>query len=76
MSKVVMIDTFYRPLLLNEVYYNYFIDVFDVPQYTCHPSPTSYIGIQTPYLCYCNGNNYQSMPSVTLLLSNNQYEYN
>ena len=57
-SKIVMIDTFYRPMLLNNIYYDYFVNVFDVPNYTCHPSEVSYIGIQTPYLCYCNGNNY------------------
>jgi hypothetical protein len=31
----LMLDTWYRPMLIPSSYYNYFVHIFSIPQYTC-----------------------------------------
>lgn len=53
-------------MLIPDYYYKYFVDKFSIPQYTCEPATLTYASIQTPYLCNCNGQNYVSMPRLSI----------
>jgi hypothetical protein len=44
-TKGILIDTWFRPMLFPSTQYNYFVNLFSIPQYTCDPSPVDYIGI-------------------------------
>jgi hypothetical protein len=61
---MVMLNTFYRPTHLPDAYYQYFVDTFAIPEYTCDLSSTEYPEITPTYSCYCSGNNYHQMPII------------
>jgi len=63
----VYIDTYYRPIHLPQVYYDYFNSTFIIPYYTCNESEDYQYGPQDPtYFCYCNGLDYHDLPNISI----------
>ena len=57
-------NTHYRPVHLPDKYFNHFIKIFGVTDYTCDPVP-SIDGFQAPtQVCFCSGSNYNGMPAI------------
>lgn len=66
-NEVVVLDTYYRPMHLPNAFYNYYIETFAIPQYTCTLIDYLVYGEIVPtYSCYCSGSNFHSLPDIRL----------
>ena len=60
----IYLNTHYRPVHLPDNYYDHFIKIFGVTDYTCDPVPSE-DGIQlSTQICFCSGSNYNGMPPI------------
>ena len=74
-NEIVKVDTFYRPTHLPDAYYEYFVDTFAIPEYTCDNSTLAYPEISPTYKCYCSGNNYHQMPTIIYQFDDVKIQY-
>lgn len=66
-QQVLAVDTWNRELRLPYFFYNYFMDTFMLPAYTCdplRPQDLEYPGLGKTSACYCNNGDYHSMPTI------------
>jgi len=68
-KQVITIDSYYKSLGVPPFFYDYFNDTFIIKAYTCDVMPTeTYEGIKDVYSCYCNNQDYHSLPQINFEL--------
>ena len=72
----LVIDTWNRQTSLPEFYYNFFMETFMVPAYTCDkmsPKDLAYPGFNNTYSCYCNNGDYHTMPPINFEMTGRHF---
>ena len=68
-DQYVVVDSYYRQLHMPEAYFKRLTDTIAIPDFTCNlVNTSSYFETVDgeDYLCYCNGNSYNGLPSFTI----------
>ena len=76
--QVLALDTWHRETLLPHFFYDYFIDTFMLPAYTCdkmRAQDLSYPGMTSTYSCYCNNGDYHTMPEINFQITGKNFQY-
>lgn len=76
--QVLAIDTWNRELRLPAFFYNYFMDTFMLPAYTCDPMAPQdfeYPGLGSTNACYCNNGDYHTMPTINFEVRNKDLQF-
>lgn len=66
-QQYIGLDTWNRELQLPEFFFNYFMETFMIPAYTCdkmQKKDLHYPGMTDTYACYCNNGDYHTMPQI------------
>ena len=74
----LVIDTWNRYVTLPDFYYNFFMEVFMIPAYTCDkmsPKDLAYPGFNNTYSCYCNNGDYHTMPPINFEMTGRHFQY-
>lgn len=77
-EQVLAVDTWRRETVLPSFFFNFFMETFMIPAYTCDKlsaSDLQYPGLASTYACYCNNGDYHTMPQINLELSANDFQY-
>ena len=77
-DQILAIDTWRRETRLPPFFYDYFMETFMMPAYTCdklRPQDLVYPGMTNTYSCYCNNGDYHMMPQISMELSNKNFQY-
>ena len=70
------IDTWLRETKVPPFFYNYFMETFMIPAYTCdklRASDLAYPGLKETYSCYCNNGDYHTMPNINFEISSKNF---
>ena len=73
----IAVDTYYRPMHVPYFFYQYFIDTFMIPSFTCDnvTANLTYTELDPVYSCYCNNDDYHSLPTVNFELVEYNVQY-
>jgi len=71
------VDTYMRETQLPAYFYDYFIETFMIPSYTCDKDVKAYPGYNDPYNCFCNSGDYHTMPTINIVVqkSKSPFQY-
>lgn len=75
---VLALDTWNRELQLPLYFYEFFMETFMVPAYTCDKltdSSFNYPGLKSTYACYCNNGDYHTMPAMNFEIRGKDFQY-
>ena len=75
---MLAMDTWNRELQLPGYFYDYFMNTFMVPAYTCDKLDSTqmqYPGLPSTNACYCNNGDYHTMPSLNLEFREKNFQY-
>ena len=74
----IRFDSYYRPMSVPHFFYSYFIDTFMIPSYTCDNinANLTYQELSPKvYTCFCNNDDYHSLPTINLELIDYDIQY-
>ena len=77
-QQVLTVDTWQRETQLPSFFYDYFMDTFMIPAYTCdelEAKDLAYPGMESTYSCYCNNGDYHTMPQINLEISGKNLQF-
>lgn len=77
-EQIIAVDTWSRDLVLPDFFYQYFLDTFMLPAYTCdamRPQDLVYPGKAQTYSCYCNNGDFHAMPTINVELGKVGYQF-
>ena len=74
-KQVLMVDTWERATLFPEFFYEYFMDTFMIPAYTCDQIDPNeaYPSLVDLWSCYCNNGDYHTMPTINIEIKEQEF---
>ena len=74
-KQVLMVDTWERATLFPEFFYEYFMDTFMIPAYTCDQIDPNeaYPSLVDLRSCYCNNGDYHTMPTINIEIKEQEF---
>ena len=75
---MLALNTWHRETQLPHFFYNYFMETFMLPAYTCdkmRAQDLSYPGMSSTYSCYCNNGDYHAMPDLNFQITGKNFQY-
>jgi len=77
-KQVLMVNTWERATLFPTFFYDYFIDTFMIPAYTCdtiEDTKKAYPSLVDLRSCYCNNGDYHTMPTINIEIKEQEFQY-